>query len=109
MTDYLQVSTVLATRQDAAYLARSATHSRLAAAAQVIGPVLSMTWHEGTLVETEEWQLVLRTRVERFDQLTAYIVDRHPEPDPEVVGVPIVPGTRSYLDWLDRKTSVVPG
>ncbi|MET7400611.1 divalent-cation tolerance protein CutA [Dactylosporangium sp. NPDC005572] len=105
MTEYLQVSTAFTTRQDAAYLARSATHSRLAAAAQVIGPVLSMNWHDGALVETEEWQLVLRTRIERFDELTAYLVDRHPEPNPEIVGVPIVPGTRSYLNYLDRRTS----
>ncbi|GGM21722.1 divalent-cation tolerance protein CutA [Dactylosporangium sucinum] len=106
MTEYLQVSTAFTARQDAAYVARSATHSRLAAAAQVIGPVLSMRWQDGALVETEEWQLMLRTRVDRFDELTAYLVERHPEPNPEIVGVPIVPGTRSYLNWLDQRVTL---
>jgi periplasmic divalent cation tolerance protein len=102
MTDYLQVSTAFASRQDAAFVGRSVTHSRLAAGAQIFGPVLSMVWRDGTLVETEEWQLLLKTRVERFDELTAYILRQHPQPNPEIVAVPIVPGTRSYLDWLDR-------
>ncbi|GAA1544267.1 hypothetical protein GCM10009827_075140 [Dactylosporangium maewongense] len=87
--DFLEVSTGFPSQQDAAYVARSVIHTRLAVAARVEGPVLSMGWRDGTLVEAEEWRLLLTVQAERFDQLAAYIIRRHPRPDPQVVAVPL--------------------
>src|SRR4051794_31192072 len=98
---YVQVTTALEDRGGAQTLARSVIAARLAAGAQIVGPVASMVWHLGELVEGEEWQLVLKTRADRFAELEAHLVEHHPWKNPEVSAVPIVAASQPYLDWLD--------
>ncbi|MER5184848.1 divalent cation tolerance protein CutA [Streptomyces sp. NPDC002896] len=46
-------------------LARLVVEGRLAAGAQIVGPVISAFWHEGEFGAGEEWQLLLKTRADR--------------------------------------------
>ncbi|WP_242001805.1 divalent-cation tolerance protein CutA [Kribbella steppae] len=104
MSDYLQVSTATPTREDAVRLAGSSVEAGLAAGAQVIGPVVSVFWHEGRYVEGEEWQVLLKTTAARYSELEAHLLDRHPWANPEVGAVPITRGSVAYLGWLDKST-----
>lgn len=105
MTDHLQVSTATETREAAVELARSAVASRLAAGAQVIGPVISAFWHLGEFGTGEEWQLLLTTRVDHYERLEAHLLRHHPWDNPEIVAVSIVAGSAAYLRWLDGSLS----
>src|ERR1700722_14994270 len=58
---YLQVQTTTDSRAEAMELSRAAVEARLAACAQVAGPVASMYWWDGGLERAEEWLLLLRT------------------------------------------------
>jgi uncharacterized protein involved in tolerance to divalent cations len=71
-TEYVQVSTATETGEAALTLARSVITARLAAGAQILGPMSSVAWHLGELVEGEEWQLVLKTRADRLDELEVF-------------------------------------
>src|SRR4051794_17710926 len=97
MSGHIQVSTATETREAAEELARSVIGARLAAGAQIVGPVASMVWHLGELVEGQEWQLVFRTRADRFGDLAAHIVEHHPWQNPEVAAVPLVAASDAYL------------
>src|SRR4029078_9403923 len=57
---YLQVQTTTDSRAEAMELSRAAVESRLAACAQVAGPVASMYWWDGALERTEEWLVLLK-------------------------------------------------
>ncbi|MFD4878469.1 divalent-cation tolerance protein CutA [Streptomyces sp. NPDC058420] len=100
MTDYLQVSTATESREAAVELARSAVSSRLAAGAQVVGPVISAFWHLGEFGTGEEWQLSLKARADHYDRLESHLLKHHPWDNPEVLAVPIVAGSAAYLRWL---------
>lgn len=76
----------------------------LAAGAQVVGPVVSVFWHEGEYGEGEEWQVLFKTTEARFGELESHLLDEHPWSNPEVVAVPIVHGSAGYLTWVDRTT-----
>jgi periplasmic divalent cation tolerance protein len=104
MSGYLQVSTAAATREEAVRLAGSAVEAGLAAGAQVVGPVVSVFWHEGQYGEGEEWQVVLKTTEGRYAELEARLLAEHSWTNPEVSAVPITAGAAAYLDWLDRTT-----
>ncbi|WP_107498949.1 divalent-cation tolerance protein CutA [Actinacidiphila yeochonensis] len=104
MTDFVQVSTATETREQAVDLAESVVQGRLAAGAQVVGPVLSVFWHRGEFGTGEEWQLLLKTTVERYPALEAHLLERHPWEKPEVVAVPIVAGSEAYLRWVADST-----
>src|SRR2546423_13067881 len=57
---YLQVQTTTDSRAEAMELSRAAVEARLAACAQVAGPVASMYWWDGSLERTEEWLPLLQ-------------------------------------------------
>lgn len=102
MTEYLQVTTVADSQELAEHLAQSAVSTRLAASAQVIGPVRSVFWHEGELGSAAEWQIVLKTTASRYADLQARLLSEHTWSNPEVTAVEITKGTDSYFDWLTR-------
>lgn len=100
MTDFLQVSTATETRQQAVELAQSVVKERLAAGAQIIGPVTSVFWHLGEFGQGEEWQLLLKTSVERYPDLERHLVEHHPWDNPEVAAVPLAAGAERCLRWI---------
>jgi periplasmic divalent cation tolerance protein len=102
MADYLQVSTATPTRDDAVRLAGSAVSAGLAAGAQVVGPVISVFWHNEAYGEGEEWQVLLKTTAARYAELEAHLLAEHPWQNPELGAVPIVNGSEGYLAWLDK-------
>ncbi|MFJ3987690.1 divalent-cation tolerance protein CutA [Streptomyces sp. NPDC090032] len=105
MTDYVQVSTATETKQEAIDLAGSAVKERLAAGAQIIGPVTSVFWHLGEYGTGEEWQLLLKTTSERYPELEAYLLERHPWDNPEVCAVPITEGAERCKMWISDAVS----
>ncbi|MFI7345298.1 divalent-cation tolerance protein CutA [Streptomyces sp. NPDC049936] len=105
MTDHVQVSTATETHDQAVALARSAVQAKLAAGAQIVGPVTSVFWHAGEFGTNEEYQLLLKTAAARYPELEAHLVENHPWTNPEVVAVPLAAGAAPYLEWIDRTTA----
>lgn len=100
MTDHVQVSTATPTQEDAVALAGSAVRARLAAGAQVIGPVTSVFWHLGEYGTGQEYKVLLTTTRERYPALEAHLLAEHPWDNPEVVAVPITAGAPRALKWI---------
>lgn len=107
MADYLQVSTATPTRDQAVELARTVVAERLAAGAQIVGPVTSAFWHDGEFGTGEEWQLLLKTTSGRYAQLEAHLLEHHPWQNPEIAAVAIEAGSKGCLDWITANTSPV--
>ncbi|MGC4936479.1 divalent cation tolerance protein CutA [Kribbella sp. DT2] len=82
MSGYVQVSTATATRAAAVALAGSAVGAGLAAGAQVVGPVVSVFWHEGQYGEGEEWQVLLKTTERRYSDLEVHLLETTRGPTP---------------------------
>lgn len=104
----MQVVTTAETRTEAERLGRSAVERRLAACAQVVGPITSTYWWDGSVQSSTEWQCVLKTTKARFDELRAHLETEHTYDTPEIVATPIVAGAADYLDWLARETTAEP-
>jgi len=101
---YLQVVTTTGSREEADRLARSAVEHRLAACAQVVGPLTSTYWWQGAVETASEWQCVLKTTSARFDELRANLEREHSYETPEIVATEIAAGGAAYLDWIRRET-----
>jgi periplasmic divalent cation tolerance protein len=105
MADYVQVSTATETREQAIMLARGANEARLAAGAQIVGPVISVFWHLGEFGQGEEWQAIFKTTRDRYEELEGYLSGNHPWTNPEILAVPIVTGSVGYPEWVSRTTA----
>ena len=104
MTDFVQVTTTAARKDDAAKIARTLVEKRLAACAQVIGPIASTYWWQGKIETAEEWLCLVKTRIDLGEEVEKAIKEIHPYELPEIIATPIVGGSASCLDWLDRET-----
>jgi periplasmic divalent cation tolerance protein len=100
MTEFIQVITTVDSEEEAQNIAGAVVGERLAACAQVLGPI-SSTYHWNGAIETvEEWLILIKSRRDLFNELSGLIQQVHPYDVPEILAVPVVAGARSYLDWM---------
>jgi periplasmic divalent cation tolerance protein len=102
--DCVQVTVTAETREEAERLARSAVERRLAACAQVVGPIASTYWWNGAVDTAAEWQCLLKTTAARFEELRAHVEAEHSYDTPEIIATPIVAGSPAYLAWIAEET-----
>ncbi|GAB3742084.1 divalent-cation tolerance protein CutA [Nocardiopsis nanhaiensis] len=100
----VRVETTVDSREGAEEVAASVIGSRLAACAQVSGPITSFYRWEGETQSDEEWMVVIKTAADRLDDLVSHVVEVHPYDVPEVVAVPVAGGNPGYLDWVRDET-----
>lgn len=90
--------------EEAKRIGRTLVEERLAACANVMDGALSLYWWEGSVQESSETILVLKTR----ESLLPALVDRaksvHSYDCPCVVSLPILGGNPEFLDWLRTET-----
>jgi periplasmic divalent cation tolerance protein len=101
---FLQVQTTTDSRAEAVELAQAAVEARLAACAQVAGPIASTYWWEDGVERAEEWLLMLKLPADRYQDLADFLTERHSYDEPEIIATAIVAGAPSYLDWLEEET-----
>ena len=97
--DIVEIRTSVASRDDADRLARDVVAARLAACAQVTGPMTSHYHWKGTLERAEEWQCHLKTTRTRWPDVERFLRENHPYELPEIVMLPLA-GSEAYLDWV---------
>ncbi len=101
---FLQVQTTTDSRAEAVELANAAVQARLAACAQVAGPIASCYWWEDNVERADEWLIMLKLAADRFDELAQFLTERHSYDEPEIIATEIVAGSHSYLNWLTDET-----
>jgi periplasmic divalent cation tolerance protein len=102
---FLHVQTTTDSRAEAMELATEAVQARLAACAQVAGPVASTFWWEDGIERAEEWVIMLKLPAERYAELADFLIERHSYDEPEIIAMPIVAGSAGYLDWIAQETA----
>ena len=89
---------------EAQRIARTVVGERLAACANVLGSISSVYWWQGKVYEENEVALILKTSAERKLELIDRIKALHSYDCPCVVCLPIIDGSRDFLDWIVAET-----
>ena len=100
MTSAIQIVTTTANRSDADRIAAALVAQRLAACVQVDGPIVSCYRWQGAIETAEEWRCTIKTTRELYEQVEQAIRGLHPYQVPEILALPVIAGSQSYLDWL---------
>ena len=107
--DACQVNVATGSREEADRIADALLGPRLAACVQVVGPVESRYWWDGSLESGTEWLCLAKTRTGLLDRVIDAVRTVHSYDTPEVIATPIVGGDPAYLAWLANETSGAPG
>ena len=103
MTEHIQVVTTTGRKEDAEAIGRRLVEERLAACVQIAGPITSIYRWEGKIETSQEWQCWAKTRQECYRRIEETVAQLHPYDVPEILAIPILSGSGSYLSWLDEE------
>ena len=104
MSEFLVVY-ITASGGNARDLASALVDEKLAACVNRIPGVESTYTWEGQVERDTEDLLIVKTRAALFDRLKARVQALHAYDVPEIIAVPIVEGSESYLEWMTASLS----
>lgn len=100
MTDVIQVQTTTDCQDAALRIAEELVTARLAACAQVSGPITSVYRWQGKVESATEWMCAAKTTTHLYPQVAERIRELHSYEEPEIIAWEIAQGSPSYLQWL---------
>jgi periplasmic divalent cation tolerance protein len=101
MESYIQVITTTEKRQDAEKIAGILVDGKLAGCVQIVGPMTSIYRWKGQVETAEEWQCIIKSRHDLYEDIEKAIKSVHPYEVPEIIAVPLLKINRDYQEWLD--------
>lgn len=89
-------------QQESEAIAQALVQAKMAACVTVT-PVRSCYIWQEVFYNQEQWQLVIKTDLTLFPVLEAKIRELHSDQVPEIIAIPIVDGSESYLNWISQQ------
>ncbi len=94
-----------ANQAEAEKISRTLVEERLAACANVLGPIRSFYWWQGKVQDDAEVAFLLKTRTDLIDRVVARVKQLHSYTVPCVVTWPIEAGNPDYLAWVEKEAT----
>ncbi len=101
---YVVILVTVTSEDEGLRIARALVDSRLAACVNIISGLRSIYRWKGKIWDEGELLLLIKTRTTLFEQVEGKIKEIHSYEVPEIVAVPIIRGSETYLNWLRKST-----
>ena len=102
MTDKRLVLSTASSHEEARKIARTLVEARLAACAQVVGPMQSLYRWKGEVEEADEFLVLIKTTVTCLARLRSELQKLHSYEIPECIEIPVESGLPAYMNWIDQ-------
>ena len=100
MTDKIVILVTVASRDEGKRIARQLVEKRLAACVNISQPIESIYRWEGQIAEEGEFLLIIKSIRELFTEIKTEISKVHSYHTPEIICLPVIDGSRNYLQWI---------
>lgn len=97
---FVQMLTSTDSELSANSIARALVERKLVGCSQVVGPATSTYIWEGEVEVAQEWLCLIKTRGDLVEAVVELVEEIHPYDIPEVIVMPVIGGSKSYLNWL---------
>ncbi|MGD9130274.1 MAG: divalent-cation tolerance protein CutA [Candidatus Bathyarchaeota archaeon] len=97
---YLIVLMTASNREEAVKIVRTLLEERLIACGNLVDSVSSFFWWKGEAEEEKEVLVFMKSSEKLFKKLLKRVGELHSYDVPEILALPIVDGSSSYLEWL---------
>jgi periplasmic divalent cation tolerance protein len=105
MSEAIIVFVTCGSEEEAIKISYALVEEHVAACVNLIAPIRSIYRWEGKIWDEKEWLLVIKTQEKKFDDLAKRVKSIHSYSVPEIIALPIVEGSSSYLKWLVEMTT----
>jgi len=100
VTDKVVIFVTAGSRDECKKIARHLVETRLAACVNISQPIESVYRWQGQIAEEEEFLLIIKSTRELFPEIKTEISKIHSYHTPEIICLPIIDGSRNYLQWI---------
>ena len=100
MTDKVVILVTAASRPECRKIAHHLVEAKLAACVNITQTVESVYRWEGKVTAEKEFVLLIKSNRELFPEIKAEISKIHSYHTPEIICLPIIDGSRNYLQWV---------
>ena len=104
MTAFIVTYVTVSSMEEAKNISYTLVESKLAACANIVPSITSVYTWQGKICEDQECLLIIKTRKELFPALREKVKSLHSYTVPEIIALPILEGSKSYLDWIREET-----
>ena len=104
VSDAIIVFMTASNGEEAARLADMLVGAHLAACVQILPEIESVYRWQGKIERAPEILLLAKTTKSKFEELEREVRALHSYDTPEIIAVPVVAGSASYVDWLIQST-----
>ncbi|WP_424354698.1 divalent-cation tolerance protein CutA [Methanobacterium sp. MBAC-LM] len=82
-------------------IGRTIVEERLAGCINIISTIESLYWWKGEIEEDKESILIVKTKVSSIENIIKRVKEIHSYENPAILAIPIIEGSKEYLDYLD--------
>ena len=100
VTDNVVIMVTSKSRRECRKIARRLIEERLAACVNITQGVQSVYRWEGKVTQGKEFLMFIKTTRDLFPQIETEISLIHSYHTPEIICLPIIDGSRNYLEWM---------
>ncbi len=104
LNQYILVMTTVPDLEAGQIIAEKVVEDRLAACVTLSEAAQSVYWWQDKISQEPEHLLFIKTKIDNFSRLEEKIHQIHPYEVPEIIALPILAGSKKYLEWIDRET-----
>jgi len=105
MSEFIVVFVTVGSVDEGERLAEALVEDRLAACVNRVKAVRSVYRWQGKIERSDEELLIVKTRRDLFAQVQEKVQRLHSYAVPEIIALPILAGSESYLRWLEEQLS----
>jgi periplasmic divalent cation tolerance protein len=102
--EFCLVLTTASSEAEATAIAQTLVQEKLAACVNLV-PLRSIYIWQDQLQQEPEWQLIIKTTLDRFLDLQERILALHSYEIPEILAIPVQSGSSSYLAWMSAQVN----
>ncbi len=99
--DYYVVFITVPNEEEAVRIANTLVNENLGKCVNLIRDIRSIYQWEGRIEDEKELLLIVKTKKGIFKKLSERVKELHSYSVPEIIALPIVEGSKEYLNWLD--------
>ncbi|MCH7819682.1 MAG: divalent-cation tolerance protein CutA [Candidatus Marinimicrobia bacterium] len=103
MTEFAILMISASSESESQEIVSSLLHKRLIACANVSSQVTSSYWWKGNIEKADEFIITAKTRLSLVEKITEEVKNIHSYDLPEILALPILDGSKDYLDWLNNE------
>lgn len=100
MTDKVVILVTAASRRECRKIARRLVDAKLAACVNITQPIESIYRWEGKVADEKEFLMLIKSTRRLFPDIRREISKLHSYDTPEIICLPIIDGSRDYLQWV---------